>query len=184
MASPRIYVVQVMGGREERVRTLMLRLLPEVVEECFTPSFESKRKVRGEWRTVTGLLFPGYVFVLTAQPRILADRLRGVPQFTRLLGMTERLILALTDEEVAWLNAFTNAKTHVVEMSEGIIEGDRVLVTRGPLRGHEAEIVHIDRHKRVAVLEITMFGRLKQVRVGLEIVMRRAAPHEAPGGRP
>lgn len=174
MASSHIYVVQVMAGREERVRRLMLRLLPDVVEDCFTPAYDSMRRVRGEWRLVRGLLFPGYVFVQTASPRRLADRLVTVPQFTRLLGVTDNTFLPLTDDEVAWLNAFTNAETHVVEMSEGIIEGDRVLVTRGPLRGHEADIVRIDRHKRLAVLEIRMLGRLKQVKVGLEIVMKRS----------
>lgn len=35
-------------------------------------------------------------------------------------------------------------------MSEGIIEGDRVIVTRGPLRDLEASIIKIDRHKRLA----------------------------------
>jgi transcriptional antiterminator NusG len=89
------------------------------------------------------------------------------------LGESNESFLALTDDEVAWLNAFTNVETHVVEMSEGVIEGDRVLVTKGPLRGHEGLIAKVDRHKRLAELEIRMFGRDKRVRIGLEIVERK-----------
>lgn len=32
------------------------------------------------------------------------------------------------------------------------------LVLRGPLRGHEAEIKRIDRHRRMAELEVSMLG--------------------------
>ena len=75
---------------------------------------------------------------------------------------------------MAWLGAFTNVETHVVEMSEGVIEGDRVLVTKGPLRGHEAQIARVDRHRRLAELEVHMFGRTKRIKVGLEIVRKRS----------
>lgn len=60
-----------------------------------------------------------------------------------------------------------------MEMSEGIIEGDRVVVTRGPLKGREASITRIDRHKRLAWVDMDVFGRSKSIRVGLEIVSKR-----------
>ena len=99
----------------------------------------------------------------------------GVPAFTRLLGNSDESFTHLTADEVAWLNAFTDVETHVVEMSEGIItESDRVLVTKGPLRGHEGQIVRIDRHRRIAELEVHMFGRTKRIKVGLEIVRKHS----------
>lgn len=182
MARPRLYAVQVTSGQEEHVRTMLLRQLPDVASDCYTPAYECARKVAGQWRTVTRMLFPGYVFVETPDPAALRDRLRSIPAFTRLLGASDESFLALTDDEVAWLNAFTNVETHVVEMSEGVIEGDRVLVTKGPLRGHEGSIARVDRHKRLAELEITMFGRTKRVRIGLEIVRKRSGG--ARQGRP
>ena len=95
------------------------------------------------------------------------------PAFTRLLGGTNDRFLPLSSDEVAWLNAFTDVQTHVVGMSEGVIEGDDVRITKGPLRGMEAQIAKIDRHKRLAWLDIRMCGREKQVKVGLEIVRKR-----------
>lgn len=174
MSKSALYVVQVSGGGEKRVRRLILRLLPDVVEDCYTPAYEIKRRVRGEWKLVRGTFLPGYVFVQTSDPEAVMQGLRSVPAFTRLLGNSEESIAHLTDDEVAWLNAFTDAKTHVVEMSEGVIEGDRVLVAKGPLRGHEAQIMRVDRHRRIAELEVHMFGRSKRIKVGLEIVRKHA----------
>ena len=175
MPRPRIYVIQVTSGHEERTRQMLLRQLDdEVLTDCYTPAYECVRKVAGEWQTVTRMLFPGYVFVETTNPAELRDCLREIPAFTRFLGSSDESFLALTDDEVAWLNAFTNGETHVAEMSEGTIEGDNVLVTKGPLRGHEGQIVKIDRHKRLAELEIRMFGRVKRVRIGLEVVRKRS----------
>ena len=60
-----------------------------------------------------------------------------------------------------------------MEMSEGIIENDRVIITKGPLKGNEGLIRKIDRHKRKAWLEIQMFRRTMEMQVGVEIVRKR-----------
>lgn len=169
----RLYVVQVMGGAEERTRRLVLRTIGDVVDDCFTPLYEAKRAERGQWRTVRKQLLPGYVFIQTSCPDEAALKLKSVPAFTRLLGSNGERFMPLAPDEVAWLNAFTDVETHVVQMSEGFIEGDRVLVTRGPLKGHELEIKRIDRHKREAELEVPILGRTKRIKVGLEIVSKR-----------
>lgn len=168
----RIYVIQVIGGRERTGAELLRKHAGDVVEECFLPTFELMRRKDGEWRKVRELLFPGYLFVKTADPERLAARLRRVPVFMRILG-NDNSFTPLAPDEVAWLEAFTMAKTHVVEMSRGVIEGDAVIVTDGPLKGREALIIKIDRHKRLAYLDMHMFGRTKSVRIGLEIVRKR-----------
>lgn len=172
MARSALYVIQVTAGKEERARRLILRLLSDAVEDCYTPAYEVMRRVRGEWRLVRGTLLPGYVFVQTSDPEKVAHGLRDVPAFTRLLGNSDESFTHLTADEVSWLNAFTNIKTHVVEMSEGVIEGDQVMVTKGPLRGHEAQIARIDRHRRLAELDVYMFGRMKRIKIGLEVVRK------------
>ena len=60
----------------------------------------------------------------------------------------------------------------LVEMSCGIIENDRVQIVSGPLTGMEGSIRRIDRHKRIAHLEIEMFGRTVEMKVGLEIIKK------------
>lgn len=167
-----IYVVQVIGGRERTGAELVRKHAGDVIEECFLPTCELMKRKGGVWRKVQELLFPGYLFVKTRHPERLAERLRGIPVFMRLLGGNDSFTPLSRDEGI-WLEAFTTAKTHVVEMSLGIIEGDTVLVIEGPLKGHEARIEKIDRHKRLAYLDMYMFGRTKSVRIGLEIVRKR-----------
>lgn len=66
----------------------------------------------------------------------------------------------------------TKTGHRVIEMSSGVIEHDRVIVNTGPLQGLEGSIRKIDRHKRLACLEIQMLGRVKTIVVGLEIVSK------------
>ncbi|MBM6774927.1 antiterminator LoaP [Olsenella profusa] len=167
-----MYVIQVTGGLESRVRTLVMRLLGDLVGECFIPRREVKRRVDGEWVSVTELLFPGYLFITTDDVLGVSDRLRAVPQFTRLLGKNDERITPLSPEEVSWLNALLEPVSKTVEMSVGVIEGDRVIVTDGPLVGHEGLISKINRYKRVVYLDMRMFGRTKTIKVGLEIVRK------------
>ena len=173
MSTTQVYVIQVTPGAEEHTRQLLLHDLPELAQSCYTPAYETMRAARGQWHTVQELLFPGYLFVETSDPAGLRQQMERIPAFTRLLGGTNDRFLPLSSDEVAWLNAFTDVETHVVGMSEGVIEGDDVRITKGPLRGMEAQIAKIDRHKRLAWLDIRMCGREKQVKVGFEIVRKR-----------
>ena len=117
------------------------------------------------------MLFPGYVFLVSDEKEKLFFELKRIIGLTKLLG-TGETIVPLTDEEVNFLLRF-GGKEQTVEMSEGIIENDRVVVTSGPLKGNEGLIRKIDRHKRKAWLEIEMFGRTVEMQVGLEIVGKR-----------
>lgn len=168
-----IYVVQVAGGKETKAVEKIAGVAQGNVQDCFVPRREVMKRIDGVWRKKCERLFPGYVFVQTDDPVRVQQLLRAVPTFTRMLGSAGDTFLPLTRDEVTWINVHTNADTHVVEMSEGIIEGDRVVVTSGPLKGQEASITRLDRHKRLAWVDMDMFGRHKTIRVGLEIVAKR-----------
>ena len=100
----------------------------------------------------------------------MTDGLKKVIGLTKLLKTGEE-ITPLSKEEVALLMKLGNEEQEV-EMSTGIIEGDKVRIYEGPLQGMEGLIKKIDRHKRMAYLEVEMFGRTVEMKVGLEIVSR------------
>lgn len=167
------YVVQTMAGREFAVCRLIESLVEsDVLEECFVPQYEVQKQFRGEWRTCAATLFPGYLIVVTERIDELEARLRRVPAFTRVLG-NDGGFVPLERDEVAWIDAFTEKGHRTVGVSEGIIDGDRIVVLRGPLRGHEGWIRKINRRKRTAYLEIDMFGRTIHTKIGLGIVRKR-----------
>lgn len=168
-----VFVVQVISGQEDKAAALIAKIAQGAVEDCFVPKREVAHRKSGQWHRILEKLFPGYVLVQTTAPEQVREALGRVPAFTRMLTSAGDTCLSLTADEVAWIISTTNVDTHVVEMSEGVIEGDRVMVIRGPLKGHEARITRIDRHKRLAWVDMNMFGRNKTIRVGLEIVSKR-----------
>ncbi len=169
----RTYVLQTMAGQERKLKEAVERGVSGV-GECYIPEREVAEKRDGQWVRAVKRLLPGYVFVRTDDPDALAAGLRGLPGFSRLLGVSGERFMALTPGEEAWLGALANPETHVVELSQGVIEGDRVRVSAGPLMGYESAIKRIDRHKRAAWIEVSLMGRTKLVKVGLEIVRKQS----------
>lgn len=166
------YVMQVRTGTEENICVQCRKDIPEaILEKCFLPYYEEKRKIRGEWKILKKHLFPGYVFVISNDREQLYMQLKKVIGLTKLIG-TGREIIPLTEEEVRFLLRFAGEE-QIVSMSEGIIEGSKVIINSGPLKGMEGYIRKIDRHKRKAYLEIPFFGRTQNIQVGLEIVEKK-----------
>ena len=146
-------------------------------EEVFVPLVERMTKVRGEWEVVRTRLFPGYVFIETDRPGDLYMRLKEVKAMTRLLKTGEE-ITPLYREEEEYLRSLEDEE-HVVRYSEGYLEGERLVVTSGALKGQEGKIRKILRHKRLVVLEVPLLGREVEVTLGLGVVEKRQG-----GGNP
>lgn len=166
------YVIQVRTGTEEEIQRQCETIIDKsILEKSFVPKYEQERKYQGKWHTELKVLFPGYVFLISGEKEKLFFELKRITGLTKLLG-TGETIVPLTDEEVNFLLRL-GGEEQTVEMSEGIIENERVVVTSGPLKGNEGLIRKIDRHKRKAWLEIEMFGRTVEMQVGLEVVEKR-----------
>lgn len=167
------YVVQVVGGQEKRVLTLMQKIVADdLLQECFIPQYEIMRKTQGVWKKRVEVLLPGYLFVATDQPDRLMVELQKVPAFTKLLGNND-VFIPLNDQEVTFFESFTEPQHRTVTMSEGIIDGDDIVILKGPLMYQTGLIKKIDRHKRLAYLEMSIMGRKKIVKLGLEIVEKK-----------
>ncbi|MDO4590662.1 MAG: antiterminator LoaP [Slackia sp.] len=166
------YVIQVVGGKEDETLELLRRIVDRsIVLEAFIPRRHVMHRRDGVWRTVDEILFPGYLFVVTHDPEGLVRQLRRVPRFTRLLGESNRKFVPLPAREVELLKEF-GGPFHVVGMSQGVIDGDCIRIEKGPLKGREAIIRKVDRHKRIAFVEMDVMGRRKTVKLGLEIVRK------------
>lgn len=165
------YVVQVRTGTEEKMKSQCLKTIDnQVLEQCFVPYYEEKKKYQGTWHTEKRVLFPGYVFMISERLADLYKGLRKVIGMTKLLGTGEEIV-PLTKEEVDFLKKM-GAGEKAVEVSIGMIENGTVVIIDGPLAGMEGCIRKIDRHKRKAWLQVNMFGRTTQMEAGLEIVRK------------
>lgn len=170
------YAVWVRTGQEEKVLALCEKMLRDgqerakPYEQCFLPKYERSRKLKGQWVRRNEVLFPGYLFFISDHVEELVRQLKSIPEFAKILG-TEQTPVALAPHEVEFLQKYMN-EDKVLEMSLGFLVGDRLIVTEGPLKDYQGKIVHIDRHKRLATLEIEFFGRVVKMKVGVEVVRK------------
>lgn len=165
------YVMQVQSGREKSVLESCKCLMDEeILTEVFIAKRDVKKRYQGQWHIDKEILFPGYVFIRTSSIEIFLETIRQIPKFTKVLKYDNEL-LPLNNSDYEYLKRILN-KNHELQMSYGVIKGDHVSITSGPMMGMEGSIVKVDRHKRIAFVEIEIFGRKTIVQMGCEIVKK------------
>ncbi len=163
-----LYVIQVRTGSENTtISECQTKLSDDILKNIYTPVREEKYKENKKWKIRYKVLFPGYIFVDTDDITELMHQLNLITRFTRVITI-DREPITVREDELLLIDRLTG-NGHVMELSEGIIEGDKVKVLVGPLMGLEGLIKKINRHKRKAWIETDLFGRLQVVEVGLEI---------------
>lgn len=174
-ASSDWYVVQVMGGQESkmcaRIRRACVEAHSDVLEECFSPSFMTRRKCKGKWRQVQKNLLPGYVIAVTSDAAKLQRVLWAIREFARVIKVGETYV-PLAKDERAWIDAYTNKGERVIPLSVAYKEGDRIVVESGPLKGREGAITRINRKKCQATIELHVGGKRLTTQVGLAVLPR------------
>ena len=164
-----VYVIYTRAGNEEKLRDKIIDLVLLPGDEVYIPMYNRQKKYDGEYRVVTRPLFQGYVFYETEDGSTLRDRLRLITDIKKLLRNGDDEVTPLRDEEEILLCKLCG-RDHVLDVSEGYKEGETVRIIRGPLMGQEALIKKVNRHKRIAVIELDMFQRKMELVVGLQIL--------------
>lgn len=165
------YVVQTMTGEEHKcVRLCKKRIKRSLYREIFVPMYIDKMHFRKEWHDIKKPLFPGYFFIDTEEIKMILPELKKMDRFVKALKNADA-VTPITVEEQRFLQDMMNEE-YTIHCSTGLIIGDKICITEGPLRNHYGLIRKVDRHRRVAKLEIEFFGRMTPAEVGLEILAR------------
>ncbi len=165
------YVIQTVTGQELSIcQRLKAVLDPDSYVRCFVPMVEKVERRQGQSDVLRSPLYPGYLMVITDQVDRIRRTLWKVSSFKRLLR-NGREIKALEADECQLLNHLLNEDA-IIELSKGLIVGDRITVTDGPMLAQEGRIRKVNRHKRYALVDLPMMGQVIQVRLPLEIVSR------------
>lgn len=197
MAHSGWYVIHVQSGKEQKMCELfeaacrqadLLDDDGQLLKECFYPRFRTQRKRRGEWKDVEHPLMPGYVIAVTSDPGKVAQVLRGIPKYARMLTMGESYV-PLSEEERRWLDEQTSPGERVVPMSVAYKRGDTIVITDGPLKGREWMVGRVNRANSMAHLELHVGAMTIRTKVGLAILPEekaalseeKAEPSEADG---
>ena len=166
------YVIQVMTATEQTMCESIRQIVDkDLYERCFVPMAEVRQKKNGRYVDMTRPLFPGYLFIISDRIEDVQASLWKVAKFKRLLNAGS-VPVSLYEDEVRVFRTLADDNCQI-SLSKGFIAGDRITVTEGPLKDQEGMIKKIDRHKRIAIVEIPFLGRPVSVRVPLEIAEKR-----------
>ena len=170
-SGPEWVVARVNIGKEDEIReSCSLMISKDILEDIFVPKHVRLKKYRGEWRRETRPLYSGYVFMVTGDPQALEKALIKVPGRHELLK-ADNIILTVSDEEKAFINRIAG-RDNIVDISVGYKEGDKIKIVSGPMLGLEGNIVHVDRHKRLVTVNMSLFGRSVKTTLGLELTYK------------
>jgi transcriptional antiterminator NusG len=183
------YVIQVQAGREAKACDVVRRAWQNatkddadnnVLQECFSPTYEFRRKEHGEWVQKESLLLPGYVIAVTTDPWSLARALWSTPEFTKLLTMGKTFV-PLSKDDKSWIERWTQQGDRSIPISFAYKKGDTIVVTEGPLVGLGGMITRVNRRRRVAHVEIHAGQVTIHTTVGLEVMPAPEAQSAAEG---
>ncbi len=169
------YVLFVQTGREHKIENFLKEQLDSNLFIPFVPLQETLFRIAGTVKKELKPLFPGYIFVeseLTSQEfiRRTSTLLYASHMIVGLLKYSDTEI-AMRESERRMLLSLCN-DGHCIESSSGIIEGTRIYITDGPLKGRESIVKKVNRHKRLAWIEMEFMGELRRIGISLELVSK------------
>lgn len=151
------YVAHTYSGYENKVKdsiekTVENRGLGDLIGDVCIPVEEAvEENDKGEKKTVTRKIYPGYVFIkmqMTDESWYVVRNTRGCTGF---VGPGSKPV-PLSEAEVMSLGV---EKTQV---DLGVDVGDTVRITDGSMEGFMGEVLEINHEKRKVSVMVTMFG--------------------------
>lgn len=165
------YVIHTISGLEQKCMQQCQEYIDaSAYRKMFIPGYRTKKHFQKKWHEVTKPLFPGYLFIDTDEIEPIMTGLKKFRQYTKLLKDGDT-VSPVKKEEQDFLTLMMD-KDHIVQYSEGFLIGDKVCITSGPLKRIQGWIKGIDRHRRVAKMEIPILGRRTPIEVGLGTIAR------------
>lgn len=169
-----IYILFVLRRYENKIRDF-INTYHDM--EAVVPSRIKLIKKKTEVFKEEQLLFPGYVFIKTSKENkefrtFVQNYVYTIKGFIKILSHLDNDVAVLSSEEVYSITPFFKNEG-LFESSVGFVKDDKIVITSGPLMGLESQIKYINRHKKMAILEIPLFNEVKEVKVSLEILSKQ-----------
>lgn len=165
------YVLRCPDGQEDTmIHFCRMQLPQDVLKDAFQFTYARMRRYEGQWHREIKPLFPGYIFLESNEGQCLVWK-GGRAMESSLEQKSREFCRRIDPGEEELLQKLCGIDHHM-DMSRGIIKDGITCVTEGPLKGKEALIRKIDRHKRLAMLDLSWLHRPADVWTGLEIVSK------------
>ncbi len=165
------YVVQTKSGDEEKLVQALHNVLSEgSYGECFTPLFEDVIRTGNQTKITFKKLFPEYLFIETERPELVSQALRSIPNFSCVLGSYDdegnKIFIPVEKEDELFIKSL---------LSDGVMrvsyitlsKNNRILDVYGPLAKYKNHITKMEIRHRMAIVEMTVFGKKRRIKFGI-----------------
>jgi len=171
------YVLFVKAGKERKVEQYLRKQLDADISVPFIPLQEILFRRSGIVKKEIKFLFPGYVFIesILSDQQFIQEINPVITRCSDIFGLLKysNTEISMKESEKNMLISLCNNE-YCIEASYGIIEGDKIHIIDGPLKGMESIVRKVNRHKREAVIEMEIMGEVRLVTVALEVVEKVA----------
>lgn len=169
----RWYALFVKTGKEECVKErINYKFSDKDNYKSFIPKRLIKERKAGVWRYVSRNLFPGYVFFGGMIGSTEYNTLKEIPDLYMVLK-DKSTLYEIKEHEIERLLKFTNGGD-TIGLSTGYVQGEKIIITDGPLVGFEALIESVDKRKSRARVRMDFMGHPRIVDLDLSLVSREA----------
>ena len=156
------YIVQVAAGQEEAVSEKCRQAFPnESYHRIFVPKYMVLKRYLGQWHEEKKILFPGYFIVDADEGEVIREVLEHTLRRIAKPVCVGNDFVPVYPEEQKFLEALLDAQD-TVGVSRGDIVNGEYDIKEGLLQKWAFCIRRVDRHKRLADIELLLHGEHKK----------------------
>lgn len=166
------YAIQTITGNEEQTAESIRKLVDgEIYDACFLLKREAVWRIQGACRVHVERLFPGYVFVSTENPKKVYRQLKQIFCYTKMLGKEGENFFPISAEEEEFLKTLLNGdEEYTVRLSfVEVDEQGNIIACGEPLQRYLNKIVKKRIRLRYVVIRVHLFGRDREILMGLRL---------------
>ncbi|MDO4890558.1 MAG: hypothetical protein Q3963_04290 [Coriobacteriaceae bacterium] len=126
---------------------------PDFLDDAFVLRKERWRKQGGEWQCSIVPLYQDYFFVATKDAAALDRQLAKLSFPARIAKGDGRTFVPFSPEAQEWYEGMMD-DAHVIRSSVGVIVDGALQLQEGPLVGHEASVIQVNRPKRTCFVSV------------------------------
>lgn len=167
-----IYTIQVNTGKEDKFLKMWENQKERHQLNVYWPRRELMIRKQGHTRKALVPVFPGYLFVEAnnIDPYIFQE-FRHIHYFNRFLKGNNNICPLPEDEQRIILQLVNNGK--IIKQSKVFFnEQDKIVVVEGPMMGLEGLIVKVDKRKKRAKVQFSLYREAYPVDFGFETLER------------
>jgi transcriptional antiterminator NusG len=162
------HAVFVKTGEEEPVKEKIDYTMKEAPISAIVPKRSIMERKDGKWHERIKPLFPGYILLKGQVDIANYYALRCVPGVVRILKDSHGLY-RIYPEEIRIINKLM-CNGDIIGSSIAFKQGDKVIVTKGPLLGLEGLITTVDSRKGRAKVKLSFLGDERTVDLSISFV--------------